>query len=197
MTDMTTYDLAIIGGTISGIIMVLGGIVLLYKGAIKLEVASKDPSLSVELFEKRLKLITHVPALGLFVIGLLFVISAIYFAQTTTAKAIPVSGIAENIEEEISVIVKSEWPVTAHQGHVQAVIRPQLDVLWVVISAPGYKPAIKPYEDFKEGVNFGTVQLEKAVEKEDPNENNIEELPPGFKNTPLDAEKTFGIGVRP
>ena len=42
---MTTYDLAIFGGTVSGIIMVLGGIVLLYKGAIKLEVASKDPLL--------------------------------------------------------------------------------------------------------------------------------------------------------
>ena len=52
---MTTYDLAIIGGTVCGIIMVLGGIVLLYKGAIKLEVASKDPALTVEMFEKKMK----------------------------------------------------------------------------------------------------------------------------------------------
>jgi len=196
---MTTYDLAIIGGTASGIIMVLGGIVLLYKGAIKLEVASQDPSLTVEMFEKKLKLTTHVPALGLFVIGLLFVISAIYFAQTTTVKAIPVIGKAENVEEEIDVIIKSEWPVSAHQGHVQAVIRPQLDVLWVVISAPGYnqRTLVFKKEDFIKGVNLGTVQLEKTMEKPDPNENIIEELPANFRNISLDAGKTFGIGKRP
>jgi hypothetical protein len=196
---MTTYDFTIIGGTVCGIIMVLGGIVLLYKGAIKLEVASKDPSLTVEMFERKLKLTTHAPALGLFVIGLLFVFLAIYFAQTTTAKPIPVRGKAENIEEEISVIAKSEWHVAAHQGHVQDVIRPQLDVLWVVISAPGYNEHILCYnkEDFIKGVNLGKVQLVKAMEKLDPNENNIEAFPPGFKDTPLDAEKTFGIGVRP
>ena len=145
---MATYDLAIIGGTVSGIIMVLGGIVLLYKGAIKLEVASQDPALTVEMFERKLKLTTHAPALGLFVIGLLFVVSAIYFAQTTTVKEIPVVGVTENIED-ITVTVRSEWPVPAHQGRVQHVIRPNLDVLWVLISAPGYKPDYQPYEDFK------------------------------------------------
>ena len=193
---MATYDLAIIGGTVSGIIMVLGGIVLLYKGAIKLEVASQDPALTVEMFERKLKLTTHAPALGLFVIGLLFVVSAIYFAQTTTVKEIPVVGVTENIED-ITVTVRSEWPVPAHQGRVQHVIRPNLDVLWVLISAPGYKPDYQPYEDFKEGVNLGKVRLEKVVEKIEPNKSNIDELPDNVKNIPLDAGKRFGIGVRP
>lgn len=193
---MTTYDLAIFGGTLSGIIMVLGGIVLLYKGAIKLEVASKDPALTVEMFERKLKLTTHAPALGLFVIGLLFVVSAIYFAQTTAVKKIPVIGIAENVEGDISVTVRSEWPVPAHQGKVQHVIRPNLDVLWVQVSAPGYIPDIKPYKDFKEGVDFGTVKLVKAVPDIEVKESNIEKLPDTFESIPpLDADKRFGIGV--
>jgi len=196
---MTTYDLTIIGGTACGIIMVLGGILLLYKGAIKLEIASQDPSLTVEMFEKKFKLTTHVPALGLFVIGLLFVISAIYFAQTTTAKAIPIIGKTENVEEKINVLIKSEWPVPAHQGYVQAVIRPQLDVIWVVISAPGYneRTLVFTKEEFIKGVDLGTVQLEKTMERPEPNKNMIEELPADFRDISLDAGKTFGIGRRP
>jgi hypothetical protein len=83
---MTTYDFAILGGTVCGIVMVVGGILLLYKGSIKLEVASKDPALSVEVFEKQFRLTTHAPALGLFAIGLLFVGLAIYFARETARR---------------------------------------------------------------------------------------------------------------
>ena len=67
---METYDYTILGGTICGIVMVIGGIVLIYKGALKLEVASKDPALTLELFQKHFRLTTNVPALGIFVIGL-------------------------------------------------------------------------------------------------------------------------------
>lgn len=196
MNDMTLHDLLLIGGTVCGIVMVLGGIVLLYKGAIRLEVASQDPSLSVEMFKKKLKLTTHIPALGLFVIGSLLVISVIYFSQITNIEEIPVIGKTENVEEDITVLVRSEWFVPAHRGKVKHVIRPYLDVLWVQISAPGYLPELKPYQDFKEGVNFGTVKLEKAVPIIKPNESNIIELPDTLKYIPpLDADKRFGIGV--
>ena len=195
---MTTYDLAIIGGTASGIIMVLGGIVLLYKGAIRLEVASKDPALTVEMFEQKLKLTTHAPALGLFVIGLLFVISAIYFAQTTAVKEIPVIGVVENDVDDLKVKVKSkDWPVTSHQGKVHEVIRPNLDVLWVVVTAPGYIPHSQDFDLKKGGVNLGTIQLKKVVNKIEPKAANIDKLPDNVKNIPLDAGKRFGIGVRP
>jgi hypothetical protein len=192
---MTTYDLAIFGGTACGIIMVSGGIVLLYKGAIKLEVASQDPALTVEMFKEKLKLTTHVPALGLFVIGLLFVVSAIYFAQTTAVKEISIIGMAEAPEEEITVIVRSEWPVTAHQGRVHAVIYPNLDVLWVQVSAPGYKPVIQPFKDYKEVVDIGSVQLERKIpERIEPDKSNIADLPNDITYQPLDAGKRYGIG---
>ena len=195
---MTTYDLAIIGGTASGIIMVLGGIVLLYKGAIKLEVASRDPALTVEMFERRLKLTTHAPALGLFIIGLLFVALSIYFAQPPIVNEIPVKGIVENIEDNITVKVKSkDWDVEAHKGKVHDVIHPNLDVLWVVISAPGYREHAQDFELRKGGVDLGKIQLEKAIETIESDERNIVGLPDTVKFVPLDSEKRFGIGVRP
>jgi hypothetical protein len=47
---MSPLTASILGGIVCGIAMVVGGIFLLYKGAIELESASKDPALTVDLF---------------------------------------------------------------------------------------------------------------------------------------------------
>jgi hypothetical protein len=194
---MTTFDLTIIGGTVSGIIMVLGGIWLLHKGAIKLEVASRDPSLTLEMFERKLKLTTHAPALGLFIIGLLFVVSAIFFAQTTAVKEILVRGMAENVEEEMKFILRSEWPVPVHGGKVEHVIRPNLDRLWVIITASGCEPFQEPY-DLKGGkIDLQSFRLEKTSEKIEEKEENIADYPEDMPYWSLDASKRFGIGRLP
>jgi len=199
MGIMTTYDYAIFGAIICGIIMVIGGILLLYKGAIKLEVASSDAALTLEMFERQFKLTTHAPALGLFIIGLLFAGLAIYFAQATTAMPIKLTGATKNIEEPVNVLVRSEWGVPSPQGQVDHVIRPHIDVLWVVITAPGYKPCSMPFskEHMKGELNFGTVTLEKKTERIRPNMKNIAELPDGIKAPPITAVGTFGVGGKP
>src|SRR6266498_5230438 len=89
---MATLTASIFGGILCGIIMVLGGILLLYKGAIQLESASKDPALTVDVFNKQFSLSTRVPALGLFVIGLLFVGSSMWVAMKTDVPRISVTG---------------------------------------------------------------------------------------------------------
>lgn len=193
---MTTYDFAILGGTVCGIVMVVGGILLLYKGSIKLEVASKDPALTVEVFEKQFKLTTHAPALGLFVIGLLFVGLAIYVARETAATPIELKGKTGIIDEPVSVFVRSEWGVPAVQGSVHHVLRPQLDVLWIYISAPGYEPYSQsfPRDQIKKFVDFGEIKLRRKTERIEPKKGNIVELPPGIKPPPLTQGGSFGGG---
>lgn len=196
---MNTYELSIMGGTLCGLVMVVGGILLLYKGAIKLEVAAKDPALTVELFEKQFKLTTQVPALGLFVIGLLFIGLSIHFARETAATPIELIGKTSGVEEPITVLVSSEWGVPAIQGQVHHVLRPQLDVLWITISAPGYEPFSQPFakDHIKKGVNFGDVKLRRIAARPPANPQNIASLPAGVTPIPLTAEATFGRSTAP
>lgn len=196
---MTTFDLAIIGSIICGIVMVGGGILLLYKGAIKLEVASKDPALTVELFEKQFKLSTHAPALGLFGIGLLFVGLAIYFTRELTASPIELIGKTDVVDEPVTVLVSSEWGIPARQGAVHHVLRPQLDVLWITISAPGYEPYAHSYakDQRKKGINFGEVRLRRIATRIEPKNENIVELPPGVSPPPLTAGGSHGKSMNP
>jgi hypothetical protein len=167
---MTTYDYTLLGGTFCGIIMVVGGILLLYKGAIKLEVASKDPALTLEVFEKQFKLTTHAPALGLFVIGLLFIGLAIYFGRETTATPIELKGETGVTDEPVTVFVLSRWGVPAVGGSVHHVLRPHLDVLWIDISAPGYDTYTKSFlrNHIKASVNLGEIKLRRKIPRIEP-----------------------------
>ncbi|MDT8383461.1 MAG: hypothetical protein RRB22_03515 [Gammaproteobacteria bacterium] len=193
---MGTYDYAIGGAILCGIIMVLGGIVLLYKGAIRLEVAAQDPALTVEMFQKELKFTTRVPALGLFIIGLCFVVLAIYFGQDVAATAIEVRGKTEGVDEQVTIRLQSQWPIDAHQGQVHQVVRPQLDVLWVVVSAPGYKPHYISFsrDELRHGVDFGSVKLTRATPRVEASAARIAELPPGVAAPPLASGGSFGRG---
>jgi hypothetical protein len=193
---VTTYELTILGGTVCGIAMVVGGILLLYKGSIKLEVASKDPALTVEVFEKQFKLTTHAPALGLFVIGLLFVGLAIYFGRETAATPIELKGTTGVIDEPVTVFVRSEWGIPAVQGSVHHVLRPQLDVLWIYISAPGYEPYSQsfPRGQLKKSVDFGEIKLRRKAERIEAKRGNIVALPPGITPPPFTAVGGFGGG---
>ena len=192
---MGTYDYAIVGAIACGITMVLGGIILLYKGAIQLEVVSKDPALSLELFERELKLTTRTPALGLFIIGLCFIGVSIYFGRDIAATPIEVLGNAENIDEPVTVMLRSEWPLSAQQGQVHHVIRPQIDVMWVIVSAPGYRPYVANFSksDIKNGLNFGSITLEKVVDRIPANPANIAEVEAGINLPPLSDGWRFGM----
>ena len=79
---MSTFDIVIILGGICGLCMVIGGLILLYKGAITLSQATPEEALSVE-YKNMLKISTHYPALALFIIGLFFIIAAGVLSRTT------------------------------------------------------------------------------------------------------------------
>lgn len=199
---MTTLDCTILGGTICGIFMVFGGIVLLYKGSLKLEVASKDPALTLELFRKQFRLTTNVPALGIFMIGLLFIGLSIHFAKATEATPIEVKGETElqgemeGVTKAVTVYMRSEWGIPAPQGKIHHILRPHLDVLWIYISAPGYKPYCNSFskEDTSNGLDFGTITLTRKIEPIESKIENIKALPHGTKSPPLKEGGSFGRG---
>lgn len=193
---MSTFDYTIFGAAVCGFTMVLGGILLLYKGAIKLEAVTKDPAVSIELFQREMKLTTRVPALGLFIIGLCFVALSIYFGREVSAKAIEIEGLAENIDEEINVVLRSQWSIDSQRGRFHQVVRPQLDIFWLVVNAPGYKPhtiTIASSEIEEEKVDLGTIRLEKVVDRVQASTENIVELPNNLDES-LNVVGNYGIG---
>jgi len=175
---MTTVAASIFGGIFCGIIMVLGGILLLYKGAIQLESASKDPALTVDVFNKQFSLSTRVPALGLFVIGLLFVAGSMWVAMKTDVPFISVIGEFAEVDEPVKVTLYKEWPVASSQHEVNDVLRPSFDVLWVKIAAPGYDPLEMSFNrDAVAGrIKLGKVALKRAIPKIEPKIENIAPL---------------------
>ncbi len=72
---MTTTDYIVLIGMVCGPFTVLGGLVLPYKGVVRLSEASCEEALSIE-HKKIVKIKVHYPALALFAIGVAFIVVA-------------------------------------------------------------------------------------------------------------------------
>ena len=60
---MNTFDIVVILGAFCGCCMVVGGLILLYKGIITLSHASPEEALKIE-YRKMVRITTHYPALA-------------------------------------------------------------------------------------------------------------------------------------
>src|SRR5258707_14925309 len=113
---LKTFDLILImcGGT--GAFMVIGSILLLYQGAIKLSEKAGGNALEAE-FKDQLKINVRNPALGLFAMGLAFFGLALYFAKPEGGPLI-VSGLIKiGDTDAVHVRMKSgEWPIEVSSG---------------------------------------------------------------------------------
>src|SRR4029450_7143240 len=78
--NLNTFDIINLCGAVCGVIMVCGGILLLWVGAIKLSETADKGNFAVEI-RKDIKITTSYPALGIFAIGLLFIGVAAYMAK--------------------------------------------------------------------------------------------------------------------
>lgn len=192
---MTTFDIAVILAGICGLFMVIGGMVLLYKGAISLSQVSRDDALSME-FKKMLKITTHYPALGLFVIGLAFIIIAVSFSKSTQNQ-FKISGRVKGVDDlsamKILITVPGWTGETYADGQILASITPQVDILEVRLSSPGYREIRIPVETRKS--KLGTISIgdvtfgNKAVEKPLVNQDNIKPVAQALP--PLSAPAAF------
>ncbi len=140
---MTPFDWIIVIGGICGLCMVMGGMILLYKGIITLSKASPEEAVSLE-FKKMIKITTHYPSLGLFVIGLAFVTISI-MSSKSELRPLTITGHV-NVDDPASVAVsitsnhdgENLKPLTG--GEINGIIYPTLQLLRVEITAPGYDP---------------------------------------------------------
>ncbi len=145
--QMLPFNIAIYVSLLLAIVMIVGGVWLLAKGAIKLSAAGKsEGALSIELFNK-FKLNTGVPALGFFIIGLFFIALAIWFTKPADVLSLSIDG-KLNIDGDpsdlvtVKIVPSSETGATLHpdsDGNLTRTLHPEFE--WnIVINAAGYNP---------------------------------------------------------
>ncbi len=162
------FELILVLCAATGAVMVVGSIVLLYQGVIKL--GGKDSGRALEAdFRNQLKINIRNPALGLFTIGLAFFGLALYYAKPAEGPLV-VSGRIKiaDIDGVIVRLKSEEWPITlSSAGDIYTTVQP-LEKLSVVIDAPGYRPQkwfhqIKPDEARNGRVEIAIPEFTRAL----------------------------------
>lgn len=170
---MHITDYVLLTGSLCGIIMVLGGILLLYRGAMSLSAVSAEEALAVE-YKKELRLSTQYPALAFFLIGLLFVALSIVMAPAPeqVAKKLRIVGEAIDINEpvRVSVIYRDYVSEFDHTRIINDSFVADVDAIQIKLSAPGYIPhretVLISALDGDE-INLGEIKLRQAFSRDD------------------------------
>ena len=184
----------LLSGPVCGIIMVLGGILLLYKGAITLSGATEG-ALSVE-FRKELRITTQYPALGIFVIGLLFVAIPALLGKPSKTPPVTIKANAVGVNEPVSVrLLAGGWNKNLqHTGQILETHHPYVDTLQIVVSAPGYRPLTRTIQISalkNRTADLGEIQLEQSISFETLSPS-IAPIPSHIKLDDLHSETQFG-----
>jgi hypothetical protein len=156
---LSPFEVIVLMCGATGVVMVVGSILLLYLGAIKLSEKGTGHALEAE-FKNQVRVNVRNPALGLFAIGLAFFGLALYFAKPERGPMIVSGQIKVADVGGILVRLKSEeWPITvSSEGEIFTTIEP-LEKLSLVIEAPGYRPP-KWYHQIKpDEVKNGRVHI--------------------------------------
>jgi hypothetical protein len=190
-----TFDLILIMCGATGAVMVIGSILLLYQGVIKLSERNSGRALEAE-FKNQLKINIRNPALGLFAIGFAFFGLALYFAKPEGGPLVVSGNIKIADIDGLVVRLKSEeWPITISSGgEISTTIQP-LEKLSVVIEAPpGYRPSrwlhqIKP-DEAKNGririVDIPEFKLASGTALIKPKSDNSPQTIPHFESITID-----------
>jgi hypothetical protein len=169
-----------------GIIVVAGGIYLLAKGAITLAATSPADALTIE-WQKKFRVNTQVPGIAFFVIGLCFVVAALYAASPP--EPIDLEGQVPGVDGPVTVIIRSEplHPPVFGDGAIRYRFYPDFSVLTLEASAPGYEPMPVPVETSRGTlINIGTIQLRKKIQEIVPKPESIQPIsfqPPSVTDT--------------
>ena len=151
---MNPHEVPIYAAAVCAILIVAGSIWLLKTGVIKLTEAAKDGELSVEIADK-IKLKTTYPALGLFVIGLLFIGLTFWFTRTPP----PLNLVGKiNIDDPSLVTVSVQFAdafAPDSNGQLDRILPLDIRRLKVVVNAAGYTP--QPW--------IGTLKIEDAKQQ--------------------------------
>ena len=140
---LNTFDLIVILCGLAGMVMVVGSLLLLYQGVIKLSDKAAGTALEAE-FRNQLRVNIRNPALGLFAIGFFFFALALYFGRRGEEQPLVISAHIK-VADTQGMLVKlqaeeSRIPISS-EGEIHATIQP-LEKLLLVVEAPNCQPRI-------------------------------------------------------
>ena len=165
---MSVFEMVVLLAAICGLSMVLGGIILIARGALSLAAVPQADAITIE-FKKLLRINTQAPGIAFFLVGLLFVSTALYVSKPPDVVPIEVSGEIDGVNQPVTVIVTTRWPVmTYSSGKIIGKVYPDVTSLVVEATAPGYLPFVAPISlspAVGHRASIGTVHLTKAVDE--------------------------------
>jgi hypothetical protein len=180
---MTTFDIATTTGSACGVLMVFGSMFLLAKGVISLNETRKSGATTLEV-KKLFRLSSDNPALGLFVVGLAFILTSAALAKPADSR-ITVIGFLKDADiedpDQIRISMRSSMQDVVNTSNQQ--IEATADAngpRQVTITYPGYRTVELPLHGSSGKLNLGEIHLVKVAEKPEVNSKNIVPLPDGF-----------------
>jgi hypothetical protein len=207
---MTTFEIVIICGAVCGVLMVVGGMVLLAIGVIKLEAtapalagaqgAQAPPDALILEFKKTIKVTAHYPALALFLIGVLFIFASAWLSKPREVQDWTIRGKIDSPDPSaVTIEVAADKWVTLNpnsDGTVDAVIYPNLSRFNAVIVAPGCKPEKQHLplhvKDLKNRIlELTAASVQKVADMPPVKKENIEALPANVQLPPVTASEAF------
>jgi hypothetical protein len=107
--------------------------------------------------------------IAFFVIGLFFVLAALYSARPSRADPIVLEGeVADDVKGPVTVILRPEpWQSRSFQnGKIMFRFYPDVSILTLEASAPGYEPTAIPIEISSGAqVQVGRLELRKRLDE--------------------------------
>lgn len=190
---MSMFEVVALFGAISGLSMILGGMWLIAKGAMKLAETAPGDALTVE-WMKKLRISTQAPGIAFFIIGLAFITLSLWFTSPSEVEPIVIDGQIEEMEDPDPVTVSIQ-PVAqtlelSSDGQILAKVYPDTTYLVLRISAPGHVPFVKTIP--RSHPSIGKLKLRRMMKKEQI-ATNVQELP--FEPPPLASERDYNFGV--
>jgi hypothetical protein len=189
---MSIYEIAILFAAAAGILMVIGGMLLIWKGAIVLSSTDPSTALSIE-WKQNFRLSTQAPGIAFFIVGLIFSSIAIYSSKPTSMDPIYIEGILNGVTEQATITaVPSFWKVTSGtNGVVDGKFTPDIETLTLRITAPGYVEVLIPHNLSK--TKNRVIKLAQPIQLKKV----ISEIPAGtivhaINLPPIDAVPSFG-----
>lgn len=185
---MTSFDIAASAGALCGLLMVIGGMILLYTGAVSLSKTSAEEAATLE-FKRLFRLTTHYPALGLFIIGLAFITVSVILSRpadnqvtmTGSLTSTPDTPVDKLDPEFLTLSLESSLKPYFDPNTKTITISGDPTAMWqVVITYPGMI-AQKPVQgNGKRTISLGSIALVRVADKPPVNPANIAPMPSGL-----------------
>lgn len=193
------FSSVVLIAAVAGLLMVVGGMWLIYKGAIILNNTNPQEAITIE-WRQNFRMSTQVPGIAFFIVGLLFSSLAIWAAKPSGVEPIRIKGNLKGISDIVTIKIipsSSSWTVqTGSNGEINGRIYPDIDVLTLELTAPGYDEEFVPYSLETAGqreidLSKKNIVLRKKIDTIVGNQEDI--IEPDVPLKPLGEKPSFGV----